>query len=108
VANTIVILDSAKEEFKEIKRYVKAEFGEFTWNKANAEYKKGIQKIKVNPLRGIEIDELEDIGITNVKYILVRQTKVVYELNASEVIVHMFIHTKRDFRAHLLKRLLRQ
>ena len=70
MANKIVILDSAKEEFEDIKRYVKKEFGDAVWNTVKAEYKTSIKQIK------------------------------------NWVVIHMFISTKRDFRTHLLKRLL--
>jgi toxin ParE1/3/4 len=108
MASTIVILDSAKEEFKEIKKYVKAEFGDSVWNDVNAEYKKAIQRIKKSPLAGSGLDELIDIGITNIKFVLVRQTKIVYEFDETQVLIHMLINTKRDFRTHLMKRLIRQ
>ena len=108
VANKIVILDSAKEEFKDIKTYVKKEFGDSVWNTVNAEYKAAIQRVKETPQIGSTIDELKDLGITNVRSTLVRQTKIVYEFDETQILVHMFIHTKRDFRTHLFKRLLGQ
>jgi toxin ParE1/3/4 len=108
VASQIVILESAKEEFKDIKKYVKKEFGDFVWNTVNAEYKAAFQRIKETPQIGGNIDELKDFGIPNVKFVLVRQTKIVYEFDETQVLVHMFIHTKRDFRTHLFKRLLSQ
>ncbi len=103
----IVILDSAKEEFKGIKRYVNQAFGEPVWNTVNAEYKEAIQRIKDNPEAGRYIDELQELGMTHYKCILVRQTRVIYEFNQHLVIIHMFINTQRDFRSHLMKRLLR-
>lgn len=108
MANKIVILDSAKEEFKDIKSYVKKEFGDSVWNTVNAEYKAAIQRIKETPRLGSTLDELKDLGITNVRSTLVRQTKIVYEFDETQILLHMFIHTKRDFRTHLFKRLLGQ
>jgi toxin ParE1/3/4 len=108
VAHAVIILDSAKEEFKDIKRYVKKEFGDAVWNTVNTEYKLAIQRIKATPELGSAIDQLTDLGVTHVKYTLVRQTKIVYEFDENQVLVHMFIHTKRDFRTHLFKRLLGQ
>lgn len=108
VASKTIILDSAKEEFKEIKRYVKKEFGDSVWSIVNAEYKEAIQRIKNNPQISSTIDELKDLGITNVRYTFVRQTRIVYEFDDDLVFFHMFIHTKRDFRAHLFKRLISQ
>lgn len=104
----IVIIESAKEEFKDIKIYVKRQFGGSTWNTVNAEFKAAFERIKQNPEVGSHIDELKELGITNIKYMLVRQTKVVYEFDDTFVLVHVLINTKRDFRTHLFKRLLSQ
>jgi hypothetical protein len=35
-----------------------------------------------------------------------RQARLVYEFDSQQLIVHMFVHTKRDFKTHLEKRLL--
>lgn len=101
----INILDSAKEEFKDIKKYVKSDFGGVVWNEVNSEYKNALKLIKNNPDIGSYIAELKDIGILNVRCKLVRQTKIVYEFDDDSVVIHMFISTKKDFRVHLLKRL---
>lgn len=100
-----VILDSAKEDFKEIKAYIKKEFGKSTWNTVNEEYKTAFDIIKKKPEHGTNIVELQQFGITNIKYRLVRQTKIVYEFGDSAIYVRMFISTKMDFRTHLLKRI---
>lgn len=104
----IIILDSAREEFKDIKKYVVKEFGSVTWNTINAEYKKTVRLIKTSPEINAPVDELKDLGILNVRYALVRQTRIVYEFDESLVLIHMLIHTRRDFRAHLFKRLFNQ
>lgn len=103
-----IILDSAKEEFKDIKKYVKRDFGDSIWNTVNSEYKAAFKLIKSSPQSGSPIEELKDIGISNVKYRLVRQTKIVYEFDDELILVHMLISTKRDFITHLLKRLFSQ
>lgn len=108
MSRRIVILDSAKEEFKDIKKYVKRKFGDSIWNTVNAEYKDAFARIKANPQIGSYVDELKDLGITKVKYVLVRQTRIVYEFDESLIIIHMLIGTRRDFRTHLLKRLFSQ
>ena len=102
----VVILDSARQEFRDIKRHVVQEFGDGVWNAVNLEYKQAIERIRNHPAMGSEVEALQDLGIMNVKAILVRQTRVVYEFDDEWVVLHMFIHTRRDFRSHLLRRLL--
>lgn len=108
MARRIVILDSAKEEFKDIKSYVKKQFGDDVWNVVSQEYKQAIARIKTFPELGGHVDELRALGIENVKTVLVRQTRVLYEFDDDWVVIHMFIHTRRDFRSHLFKRFFNQ
>jgi toxin ParE1/3/4 len=74
VSRKIVVLDSAKEEFRELKAYVKRNFGDSVWNTVNAEFKAAIRSIQQNPYTGSDIDELKELGFTNFKFALVRQT----------------------------------
>jgi toxin ParE1/3/4 len=101
-----VILDGAKADFSEIKKHVKRQFGELVWAEVNLEFKDTIERITANPMLGTHIDELAGLGHDNFRKILVRQTRVVYELDDQQLIVHMFIHAKRDFKTHLEHRLL--
>lgn len=106
MARRVFVLDSAKEEFAALRRRVKDEFGEPTWKTINAEYKAALRRIEEGPEAGNPIGLLQDLGMNHVRYVLVRQTRIVYAYDAHQVLVHMFIHTRRDFRTHLLKRLL--
>jgi toxin ParE1/3/4 len=105
VSQKFFVLESAKDEFKDFKKYVQRDFGNLIWNEANAEYKAAFKIIKNSPHAGISIEELKDIGVTNVKYSLVKQTRIVYEFDSEVILIHMFINTKRDFITHLMKRL---
>ena len=104
----IVILESAKDDFKEIKAYVNNQFGKSTWKTVHAEYKSTFKEIQKKPEHGIDIEELKQFGITNVKFRLVRQTRVVYEFDNTTVYIRMLISTKTDFGRHLIKRVLTQ
>jgi plasmid stabilization system protein ParE len=102
----VVILDAAKADFREIRQYVKRQFGEYVWAEVNKEFKDAIAAISNNPKLGSVIEELGVLGYENYRNILVRQTRVVYEFSLEHLIVHMFIHTRRDFQNHLEMRLL--
>jgi plasmid stabilization system protein ParE len=101
-----VILDSAKADFRDIKKRVKKQFGDLVWIDINQEFKETINRIATNPLLGTQIEELGAFGYENFRKTLVRQTRIMYEFDNDLLIVHMFIHTKRDFGTHLEKRLL--
>lgn len=106
VARNAVILDSAKFEYKAIKQHVRREFGEASWAKTQGAFKEAITLIKHSPEIGLEIDELSALGITIFRSKLVGQTRIIYEFDDVNVIIHMFIHTRRDFRSHLINRVL--
>jgi toxin ParE1/3/4 len=106
VSFKFIVLDSAKEEFKDIQKYIKRDFGNLIWNEVNAEYKAAFKLIKNNPQSGSSIEELKEIGVTNIKYSLVRQTRIVYEFDSEVILIHMFINTRRDFLTHLMKRVI--
>ncbi|MFZ6748807.1 type II toxin-antitoxin system RelE/ParE family toxin [Undibacterium sp. Ren11W] len=101
----VIILDVAKPDYREIKSYVKDQFGETVWNEVNQEFKTTISNIGSNPEAGKMIGELNDLGEGNFRLRFVRQTRIVYEYDDKQVLVHMFVHTKRDFRTHLMKRM---
>ncbi len=105
MSRRVIILNAARPDFRDIKKYVKAQFGDAVWNDVNEEFKITIENIASNPDAGKEIEELKELGQGNFRTRLVRQTRIVYEYDDKAVVVHMFIHTKRDFRAHLMRRL---
>ncbi len=106
MTRSAVILDGAKADFRDIKKYIKRQFGDSIWAEVNQEFKDTIKHIATNPLFGTPIEELGFLGYENFRKTLVRQTRVVYEFDSQRLIVHLFIHTKRDFRTHLEARLL--
>ncbi|MDD5030967.1 MAG: type II toxin-antitoxin system RelE/ParE family toxin [Rhodoferax sp.] len=103
-----VILNGAKADFREIKSYVKKQFGDLEWAQVNQQFKDAIVRITANPRLGTRIEELSDLGFGNYRETLVRQTRVVYEFDHQQLVVHLFIHAKRDFKTHLEKRLMGQ
>lgn len=100
------ILDGAKADFREIRKYVKKQLGDLVWVDVNQEFKDAVKHITANPRLGTHIEELAGLGYDNFRTTLVRQTQVVYEFDGQQLIVHMFIHTKKDFKTHLAHRLL--
>lgn len=84
---------------------MKGQFGEVVWSEVNLEFKTMMKSIGLNPEAGRQIEELTDLGLQNFRFRLVGQTKIVYEYDGVEILIHLFIHTKQDFRTHLMQRL---
>ncbi|MDQ2821083.1 MAG: type II toxin-antitoxin system RelE/ParE family toxin [Pseudomonadota bacterium] len=105
MSHKVIVLDLAKPDFREIRSHVQKDFGDIVWNEVNLAFKDMFRKIGARPENGKEMEELRQVGKQNFRFRMVGQTKIVYEFNDTEVLVHMFIHTRRDFRTHLMNRL---
>lgn len=105
MSRKVVVLASAKHDFAEVKRYIRNDFGAHVWNTINQEYKAAIRQIGEQPQLGSQIDDLMELGISNIRCILVRQTRIIYEYDDELVLIHMFLHTRRNFRTQLFNRL---
>ena len=106
MARKAVVLDGAKADYKAIKGYVKGKFGEEVWMAANKEFKSATKHVAAHPESGVQLEELSQFGFSCFRKTLVRQTWIVYEYDNDFLIFYMFIHMKRDFRAHLMHRML--
>lgn len=100
------ILDAARPDFREIQRHVKTRFGDSVWDEVNLEFKQTIRDIGEHPESGAHLEELKALGLDHFRQRMVQQTRVIYEFDEQQVIVHMFIHTRRNFRSHLQQRVL--
>lgn len=103
----VLVLREARTDFKAIKQYILARFGKATWNTVNLEFKAALQLIATSPMTGSPVEELQSLGMTNIRSMLVRQTRIIYEVDDEQILIHLFIDTRRDFRTHLLHRMLR-
>ena len=77
-----VILHGAKADFREIRHYVKTQFGDSVWSDVNQEFKDTIRHITANPLLGTHIEELAFLGFENFR----------------KTLVHISAHRGRRFR----------
>ena len=102
----VIILDSAKKDYAEINQYLLREFGPLTWKNINIEWKDKLQRIAASPQIGADLHELAGTGFGNFKKFCHKNVYAVYAFNEAEIVVYMFIPAMRDFRTHLMHRLL--
>lgn len=106
MAFQVQVLASAKEDFREIKAYIKHKHGETAWLEVNRQFKATLADIGQHPQAGHLPEEARALGLTDIRQRLVGQTRVIYQLDGTQVYVHMFVSTLRDFMAQLTGRLL--
>lgn len=102
------VLAFAKDDYREIRAYVKRKFGDQVWTTVERDFKKMFQQIAEMPLVGIVPEEIEAIGLVHYRQRLVGQTRVIYQIKEEEIFVHMLVDTNRDFSTILYDRLMRK
>ena len=101
-----VVLQSAQADYKDMRAYVVQKFGTQTWAAIHTQWQLKIQKIAANPDLGSPIPELDGSGFTGFKKYQYKNAYVVYHHSDERVTIYMFIPRMRDFRQHLMQRLL--
>lgn len=102
----VQVLAYAKEDYREIRSYVKKKFSEQVWLTVETDFKKMLKQITDMPLAGSVPEEIEAIGLIHYRQRLVGQTRIVYQIKDAEIFVHMFVDTNRNFPSVLYARLM--
>jgi toxin ParE1/3/4 len=102
----VLILDSAKDDFREIRAHVKGKHGDAVWDDVNRQFKTCLGDIGQFPLAGIITEEAQALGLDDIRQRLVGQIRVIYQFDGEQIVVHMFVSTLRDFVTRLSNRLL--
>ena len=102
----VVILQSAQSDYKKIKHYVIQKFGVQTWRTINDAWQVNLKKLTENPNLGSNISELDSTGFTGFRKYQYKNAYVSYHTSDERLIIYMFIPSMRDFRRHLMDRLL--
>ena len=105
-ARKAVVLQSAQMDYRRIKNYVTHKFGVQAWEAINREWQSKIKKLALDPDLGSNIPELNGTGFTGFKKYQYKNAYVVYHHSAELLTIYMFIPSMRDFRQHLMERLL--
>ncbi len=107
MAHSVFVLDSAKDDYREIRKQVRIKFGAKVWNDSELQYKEVLRNIGEFPFAGFVPDEAVKLGLQGIRERFVGQTRVIYEVMPQEVYVLMSVSTRRDFMTMLTDRLLK-
>ena len=107
MAHSVFILDSSKNDYREIRKYVRHKFGATVWRESEQKFKEVLRDIGEFPFAGFIPDEALSLGLQGIRERLVGQTRVIYEVVEQDVYVSMFVSTRRDFMTMLTDRLLK-
>lgn len=104
----LLVLESAKEDFSALKRNFSRTATAQRFDVFKACFGDLFADMKTYPAAGVPVAEASALGI-EMRQRLTEQTRVIYSFDEARdtIYVRMFVHTSRDFSAHLEARLLR-
>jgi toxin ParE1/3/4 len=103
----LLILEGAQEDAKDLRRYILRSFGAETWKQSSAQLAVTFENIRQFPQSGSVPAELAEFGGLNFREALSGQNRVIYEVRANAIYIHIVTDSRRDLRTVLQKRLLR-
>jgi plasmid stabilization system protein ParE len=104
---SVVILESATQDLKDLQRSVSESFSADAWRNAHDKIRECIRNLKVFPYAGSIPDELENLGLTQYRQILSGMNRIIYEVRMVTIYIHMIGDARRDMKSLLTKRLFR-
>lgn len=107
MTHRVVILESAEDDIREIRRYVVSQFGQSTWSRTWSILKQTIRQLADFPDSGGRVDELRELNMIQFRQAISGANRVVYQIADDTVYVHVVCDSRMDLTALLHRRLLR-
>jgi toxin ParE1/3/4 len=103
----VVFLPGAEQDLRDIRHHVLKKFGAQAWADTLARLRATADTLKAFPLSGAVPDELADLGSERYRQLISGKNRVIYEVTAELVYIHIVCDVRRDLRRLLNRRLLR-
>ncbi len=104
---SVVILDSAEQDLKELGSYLLKNFSIDTWRITYGNIKEVIRNLQNFPQVGSIPEEIEKLNLTQYRQVLSGVNRVIYEVRQEIIYIHIIVDARRDMNALLTRRLLR-
>ena len=103
----VVLLASAELDLKELRRYIRQNFSQETWQKTYGQLKETIRNLASFPYFGSIAPELETLNLSQYRQALSGMNRVIYEVRQDAVYIHIIVDSRRDLKSFLMHRLVR-
>jgi plasmid stabilization system protein ParE len=100
----VVLLHTATEDLKEIRRYIRRHFSQDVWLKSYAKIKLSITNLEKFPYSG---HALEELPFTHFLEIIAVKNRIIYEVINRTVYIHLICDERQDFKTKLARRSIR-
>ncbi|MFO2463110.1 type II toxin-antitoxin system RelE/ParE family toxin [Pseudomonas sp. 15FMM2] len=102
----VVILQSAKNDLKDIKSYITRRFSAATWQQTYEYLKQAIRHLETHPYAGAMPEEVEKLNLNQYRQIVSGMNRVIYEIRGQIIYIHIIADTRKSLQALLLKNLI--
>ena len=102
-----MILESAKYDLKQLRRYLIKNFSTKTWQTSYQNIKSSIRNLKNHPEIGIIPEELEKINAHQYRQVISGMNRIIYEIQEQMIYIHIIIDSRQNFKSLLMRRLLK-
>lgn len=103
----VVFLQAAQQDLKELRSYLLKNFGKDTWLTSFDKIRTAVAAIGDHPLKGNIPLELESLHIATYRQVLVGMNRIVYQVTADTVYIHIVCDARRELPGLLMRRLIR-
>lgn len=100
----VIVSHSAEHDLKELRTYIRGNFGQGTWQLAYRHIKSAITRLAQFPHEGSVPDELVRLKLPQFRQVIAGKNRIVYEIKQDTILVHLIADTRRDYRALLKAR----
>lgn len=105
---SLIILESAETDLKEIKHYVIHRFSAGTWKKTFSQLKTALKQIQRFPYSGSIPTEVVELQLNQYQQIVCDMNRIIYEIDDNKILIHMIVDVRRDMKSLLMKRLMKK
>jgi toxin ParE1/3/4 len=107
MTHPVVILESAEDDIREIRRCVLSQCGQIAWSQTYSILKQTIRRLADSPDPGSRVDELRELNMTRFRQAISGSNRVIYQIADETVYVHIVCDSHIDLMSLLHRRLLR-
>lgn len=103
----LVFLRDAEADLLELRAYFIYQFSVSIWRAYSRKLKEAILKLTQFPQLGSVPEEIAHLGMSRYRQIISGQIRVIYEIQADTITIHILCDTRRNLRTLLNQRVLR-
>lgn len=100
-------LPGAEEDLRDLRRYILRAFGNLTWQESYQKIKESVRLLRETPEIGSVPEELIDLQFDHYRQLVSGRNRILYEIRADAIYIHIICDDRRDMRSLLGRRLVR-